>query len=134
MTAEEVTTGFSTKFLDNNKIWVCYLSQSHRYVLDTWAQKVIEMDEAHRHEEVRYMYVVSIGLAMTPYAQQKIKEIQIAHPESRGKVALVIPNVVLAGVLNAMNRREYVNAQPNIRSRIFSKELPALHWLRNDNE
>jgi hypothetical protein len=129
--AEEIAPGITREWLGDGRV-LCYTIKSvSRKSVDVWADDLIEKSKALPIDRPFLLLqdLADPALSLTPYVRSRVNEHRKACPDLRGRVALILPRMAMAGVIQFIIKQ---NSTALIRQRAFFDRESALAWLQEE--
>ncbi len=129
--AEEIAPGITREWLGDGGV-LCYAIRSvSRKSVDAWIADLIEKSNTLFSDRPFLLLqdLADPALSLTPYVRSRVNEHRKACPHLRGRVALILPRMAMAGVIQFMIKQ---NSTALIQQRAFFDRASALAWLQEE--
>ncbi len=129
--AEEIAPGVVREWLLDGCV-LCYVIKTvARKSVDAWTNDLIENSKALPADRALLLLqdLADPALSLTPYVRSRINEHRKVCPDLHGRVALILPRMAMAGVIQFMIRQ---NSTALIQQRAFFDRESALAWLQEE--
>ncbi len=128
---KEIAPGIIREWLVDGYV-LCYTIKSvSRKSVDAWADDLIEKSKA-LPADCPFLLLQELAdpaLSLTPYVRSRVNDHRKACPNLRGRVALILPRTVMAGVIQFVIKQ---NSTALIQQRAFFDRESALAWLQEE--
>lgn len=133
---EEINENFTLEWSHDGQIVIFHVTSIHRAMVDTWADKYIELLTDWESEGpflTLHDFLYADSIIMTPHMRRRSQEFVNLRPDVATRTAIVMPKSLFSNATRIFIQ-SLPQPNPNRIRKIFFSTEEALTWLEEDLE
>ena len=126
--AGRISDSVTLEWVSDGRIPVFTIADVTRPTIDTWLRSLADILRLWPTDrELAILHDISIpGAFLTPYARERVRELDTVNPTLKGHVALILPKTFVAQMVKIFLRTTQRN---KVMTQIFYDRATGLAWL-----